>query len=101
MVLISLQETPALRLHPTDDVAIALIPLPAGRAIAIDSLRVRLTAAIAPGHKFALRAVEPGAPVRRYGQVIGFAAAPIAPGDHVHSHNLAVGKMTLDYRNSP
>jgi altronate hydrolase len=97
MVLISLQETPALRLHPTDDVAIALIPLPAGRTIAIDGLRVRLTAAIAPGHKFALRPVEPGAPVRRYGQVIGFAAAPIAPGDHVHSHNLTVGKMTLDY----
>ncbi len=96
-MLISLQETPALRLHPDDDVAVALIPLPPGRNVLVAGQAVRAAAAIAPGHKLALRAIAVGAPVRRYGQVIGFATAPIAPGDHVHSHNLAVGSMTLDY----
>ena len=40
------------------------------------------------GHKVALRDVAEGAPVRKYGQVIGAATAPIAAGDHVHTHNL-------------
>lgn len=94
---ISLQEKPAIKLHSIDDVAVALVPLAAGRSITIDGLRVRVATAISPGHKIALRPVAPGQPVRRYGQVIGFATTAIATGDHVHSHNLAVGSMTLDY----
>jgi len=94
---ISLQEMPALRLHPDDDVAIALIPLPPGRPVQVDGVQVRPAAAIGPGHKLALRAVAAGQPVRRYGQVIGFATTPIAAGDHVHSHNLAVGSMRQAY----
>jgi altronate hydrolase len=96
-MLISLQETPALVLHPDDDVAVSLMPLPAGRPITVAGRALRLGANIAAGHKIALRAVETGRPLRRYGQVIGFATRDIAPGDHVHSHNLAVGAMTLEY----
>jgi altronate hydrolase len=40
------------------------------------------------GHKVALRDIAEGAPVRKYGQVIGAATAPIAAGDHIHVHNL-------------
>jgi len=97
-MLISLQDTPALRLHPEDDVAVALVPLAAGRQISLGGQPLRLAAAVNPGHKIALRAVAPGQPLRRYGQVIGFATRPIAPGDHVHTHNLAVGDMQLDYQ---
>ena len=97
-MLITLQETPALRLHPDDDVAIALVPLAARRRITIGEQTVRLATDVGAGHKIALRAIEPGQPVRRYGQVIGFATRPIAPGDHVHTHNLAVGDMRLDYQ---
>jgi altronate hydrolase len=97
-MLISLQDTQALRLHADDDVAIALMPLATGRTIGVGDRSVKLNANIEPGHKIALRGVEPGQPVRRYGQVIGFATRPIAPGDHVHSHNLAVGDMHLDYQ---
>lgn len=96
-MLITLQETPAIRLHPADDVAIALTPLSAGRRVAVGGETVTPTAAVGAGHKLALRAIETGQPVRRYGQIIGFATRPIAAGDHVHSHNLAVGEMTLDY----
>jgi len=96
-MLIGFQETPALKLHPDDDVAVALMPLSAGRSVDVAGQQVRLSANIGAGHKLALRPVEVGQPVRRYGQVIGFATRPIAPGDHVHSHNLAVGAMTLQY----
>ncbi len=97
-MLITLQDTPALRLHADDDVAIALVPLGTGRRIEVAGQRVRVAADIGPGHKVALRGVEPGQPLRRYGQVIGFATKPIGPGDHVHTHNLAVGDMQLDYQ---
>ena len=92
-----LQTQSAIRLDPTDDVAIALIPLAAERAATVDGQRVRLKNDVPAGHKFALRAIDTGMPIRRYGQVVGFATAPIEPGGHVHSHNLAVGNMTLDY----
>ena len=57
---------------------------------------MRVARLVPSGHKVALRAVAEGAAVHKYGQVIGFATAPIAPGDHVHSHNLGVGAITSD-----
>ena len=44
-----------------------------------------------------MRAVAVGGPVRRYGQVIGFATQPIAPGQHVHVHNIGMGDFDKDY----
>jgi altronate hydrolase len=94
-MLISLQETAALRVHPDDDVAVALMPLAPGRNLVVAGIGVRTAAAIPAGHKLALRGIAAGEAVRRYGQVIGFATAPIAPGEHIHSHNLAVGSLSL------
>src|SRR2546430_11940935 len=50
---------------------------------------VRVTAAkdIPPGHKISLAEIPSDAPVRKYGQVIGFARGAIAPGDHVHTRS--------------
>ena len=36
-------------------------------------------------------------PVRRYNQIIGFATRAIAPGEHVHVHNLEVRDFARDY----
>ena len=36
--------------------------------------------------------------VRKYDQIIGFASGAIAPGAHVHSHNLAMGDFERGYR---
>jgi altronate hydrolase len=44
-----------------------------------------------------VRAIPAGRPVKRYNQVIGFASRDIAPGEHVHLHNLQMGALTLDY----
>jgi hypothetical protein len=77
-MLITLQDTPALRLHPDDDVAIALVPLSANRRIEIAGQTLRMAADVAAGHKLALRGIEVGQPLRRYGQVIGFDNIPAA-----------------------
>lgn len=97
-MLITLHDTPAIQLHPSDDVAIALTPLGNNRQIAMSGRSVQLRNDIGAGHKVALRPIEAGLPVRRYGQVIGFATRPIAAGEHVHTHNMAVGDMQLDYQ---
>ena len=52
---------------------------------------------VRPGHKIARRARGTGEAVRRYGQVIGFATQPIGRGEHVHTHNLAVGDYQREY----
>ena len=42
-------------------------------------------------------AVEAGAPIRKFGQIIGFASRPIAAGEWVHEHNCAVKEFARDY----
>jgi altronate hydrolase len=74
-----------MQIHPDDTVAVALRPLSAGERV--ESLR--MADAIPQGHKVALVAHRSGTEVRKYGQPIGRATAAIAPGAHVHTHNLA------------
>src|SRR6202163_3530177 len=50
------------------------------------------------GHKMAVTAIAATEPVRKYGQIIGFASRPIAPGDWVHEHNVALHDFARDYR---
>ena len=78
-----------IRLNAADNVIIALKDL-AGGAI-VPGLDVPLAEAIARGHKIATRAIAQGEKVLRYGQTIGIATRAIAPGDHVHVHNLGMG----------
>ncbi|MBI2467796.1 MAG: altronate dehydratase [Candidatus Rokubacteria bacterium] len=87
----------AIVLHPEDDVVIAKAPIPAGTVLEDGPERITVRGDIRPGHKVARRARALGQAVRRYGQVIGFATEPIAQGDHVHTHNLAVGELQREY----
>src|SRR5690349_18119301 len=80
-----------IRLHAEDDVVIARTELAAGTLIQKENVRAAVR--IPAGHKIAVRAVAKGAPVHRYHQIIGFATQPIAPGDHVHVHNVAMGDL--------
>src|SRR5881392_133665 len=84
-----------IRLHPADDVVIARVELPAGTMVPKENIRVSVR--VPPGHKVAVRAVAKGKPVHRYNQIIGFATQDIAPGDHVHVHNVAMGDFQRDY----
>lgn len=78
----------ALRLKDDDDVAVALRLLEPGVAIRFPEATIVAAAAIPSGHKIAVRPIAAGALIRKYGQVIGRAVGAIAPGDHVHVHNV-------------
>jgi altronate hydrolase len=73
-----------LRIHPADNVAIALRTAEPGSTFE----GVTVTGLISAGHKLALRPLAIGEPVIKYGYPIGVASAPIAAGAHVHSHNV-------------
>jgi len=72
-----------IQVHPSDNVAIIVNPegLPAATQFA-DGLTLKER--IPQAHKVALRDLQRGDPVKRYGQIIGFAARPIAVGSWVH-----------------
>ncbi len=78
-----------IRIHPKDNVAVALRPIPKGTAFPIAGGAVTSITDIPQGHKMALAPVAVGESVVKYGFPIGHATAPIAPGDHVHTHNMA------------
>ena len=84
-----------IRLHANDDVVIARQQLVGGTQL-LDE-RVTISGLVPPGHKVATHAIAKGAPVKRYNQIIGFASRDIAPGEHVHLHNLAMGAFDRDY----
>ncbi len=80
----------AIRIHPNDTVICLLRAHDAGERPAVDDVETpALTASVPSGHKVALAAVAPGDLVFKYGHPIGRAKQTIAPGDHVHLHNLA------------
>src|SRR5215813_14316839 len=90
-------ENSVIHLHPTDNVAIARVPIPAGTELRVDGLPVTTRDAIPAGHKVALWDIGVGETVERYGQIIGRAKLPIDSGRHIHTHNLSFEELTLDY----
>jgi len=84
-----------IRLHPDDNVVIARADLLAGAALPAEGIAARQR--VPSGHKVATRPIASGEPIRRYGQIIGFASADIAPGAHVHTHNCEIRDFQRDY----
>jgi (2R)-sulfolactate sulfo-lyase subunit alpha len=77
-----------------DNVGVAVVDIDAGRAVVggiLDSgqtLEITVREPIPLGHKIALRDLETGDTVIKYGEDIGRVVANIRTGDHVHVHNL-------------
>ena len=59
---------------------------------------VAARARVPKGHKMAIAAIPEGAPVLKFGQIIGFASQDIAPGDWVHEHNVEMHDFARDYQ---
>lgn len=87
----------AVHLRPEDNVAIATRHLPAGTELTLPSGTLALNARVGLGHKLALAPIAKGTAIRKYGQIIGFAREDIAPGDHVHVHNVVADVFERDY----
>ena len=82
-----------IRLHPADNVMIALQDHAAGTR----ADGVAITGPVPRGHKIAVSDIAEGQEVIRYGQIIGQALTAIPAGSHVHSHNLGMGPHSSDY----
>src|SRR5688572_9178252 len=87
----------AIHLHPTDNVAIARVPLSAGQTLEIAGGEIVVAEPVPAGHKVALRRIGAGESLIRYGQVIGRASKNIEPGSHIHTHNVAYEELTFEY----
>ena len=86
-----------IRIHPDDNVAVALRTVPAGTVFE----GVAAKTDIPQGHKMALTDLQKAEDVRKYGFSIGHATEDIAAGDWVHTHNMATnlsGEMEYSYR---
>lgn len=83
--------TSAFQVHDQDNVATLLGEAAAGALLQIvgPAGRHNLTARekIELGHKVALATIPEGAPIVKFGIVIGIAMRPIARGEWVHLHN--------------
>ncbi|WP_227270000.1 UxaA family hydrolase [Roseobacter weihaiensis] len=82
-----------VRLDPSDNVVTATRALQVG----VDVSGVITRALIPTGHKIATTAIDQGAVIRKYAQVIGYAACDISAGDHVHTHNVDFRSTEADY----
>lgn len=84
----------AMILSDTDNVATLLDDICEGEtAVLIDAEkakkgRIRVLNDIRRGHKTAIRAIQAGEKIVKYGQVIGGASRDIVTGELVHTHNL-------------
>ncbi len=93
MITLATSENSTIHLHSTDNVAIARVPVSEGMSVR----GVVTRAPIPAGHKVALKTIDAGENIIRYGQLIGRAKIRIEPGDHVHTHNVAFEELTLAY----
>jgi altronate hydrolase len=82
-------------LHNSDNVVIARRNIPAG--LEIGAAGLKSMEPVGAGHKIAIKPIAKDEPIRRYGQIIGFASAPITPGSHVHTHNCVMADFARDY----
>ena len=82
-----------VRLDRADNVVTATRALEVGVAIE----EVQTTARIPSGHKIATVAIAKGDPVRKYAQLIGYAATDIKAGDHVHTQNVEFRNTDMAY----
>ncbi|MDR0687170.1 MAG: altronate dehydratase family protein [Prevotellaceae bacterium] len=91
-----------LQIHPADNVAVAITPLPAGSLLTVNGVSIALKSDIPQGHKFALAPLQAGSNVVKYGYAIGHAAAAIAQGDWVNEKSVKTNlEGLLEYRYSP
>lgn len=89
---------PFVRLHADDNIAVASRSVSMGTPFQFDGTGdLFAREAIDMGHKISLRTIEPGQPIKKFGQTIGFASQPIPQGTWVHVHNVSAGQLSLDY----
>ncbi len=89
----TLTKNRTLRLNENDNLVVAVDVIELGAAVD----NVLATARVPRGHKMATTKIAKGAPVLKFGQIIGFASEDILPGAHIHTHNCGFAAFERDY----
>lgn len=77
-----------LKIHPSDNVFVALTDLQAGEKIVYQNQEFSLTDNIPAKHKFTEKVLQPDDEIYMYGIVVGKAVKPIAQGGAIGTHNI-------------
>src|SRR5215212_10722471 len=82
-----------VRLSASDNLVVAVDLIEKGARV----FDVTALARIPKGHKMAIAPIAAGAPVVKFGQVIGIAKIAVSPGDWLHEHNVGMAEFERDY----
>ena len=82
-----------IKIHPNDNVAVALVPLSANETIEFDNESVVLKEDIKQGHKFSLKPIQKDENVIKYGDPIGHATQDIEEGCHVRKTQTCFSRL--------
>ena len=91
---------PFLKIHPKDNVVVALNDLPAGTLVYIDNNEFLLRQAIAAKHKFFINEMFPGDEVIMYGSLVGTIQSPVTRGSLMTTSNTCHAAGIYSYRNT-
>ncbi len=83
-----MMQTTTLKIHPKDNIEVALVDLKAGDMILSEDKQIALLGDVAAKHKFALQDLNPGDDVLMYGVLVGRAVLPITTGEPVTTQNI-------------
>lgn len=85
-----------IKIHPLDNVAVALKDLNEGETIVVEDQSITLKHTVARGHKIALQRIAQNEFIIKYGQPIGHALQTIQAGEHIHAQNIKTNLSELD-----
>lgn len=87
-----------IKINPADNVAVAINPLKEGQNVDVEGLKFALVADIPAGHKFALKDINEGENIIKYGFPIGHAKHDISLGSFLDDHDIKTNLAgQLDY----
>lgn len=76
-------------MNPEDNCATSLTKILKDEVLQINgSKTIKLNHDIPMGHKFAIKDLNKGDLIRKYGEIIGVATEDIKAGDWIHTHNI-------------
>ncbi len=93
-----------LKIHNSDNVAVAVANVSNGASLSAGDVRLIARENVDKGHKIALRDINAGENIIKYGFPIGRATADIKAGQWVHTHNITTNLgeiLTYQYQRQP
>lgn len=89
-----------LKIHPLDNVAVALTDLPKGETVNLNGQNLLLVSDVLAKHKFALVDLETNDNITMYGVLVGKAVEPIQKGELITTSNIrhATNEYTIKER---